>query len=39
MLGAPKAGTTALDKYLSEHPDMFFSYLKEPNYFNKDLSH
>jgi hypothetical protein len=38
ILGAPKAGTTALGQYLSEHPDVFFSYPKEPNYFNTDFS-
>ena len=33
IVGAPKCGTTALAKYLSEHRNIFFSPLKEPNYF------
>lgn len=33
ILGAPKCGTTALSVYLGEHPDIFFSEPKEPNYF------
>lgn len=36
IVGAPKAGTTALSEYLAEHPDIFFSIYKEPNFFNKD---
>jgi hypothetical protein len=38
ILGAPKAGTTALSQYLSEHPDVFFSIPKEPNFFNTDFT-
>jgi hypothetical protein len=33
VVGAPKAGTTALWRYLGEHPDIFMSPLKEPRYF------
>lgn len=36
ILGAPKCGTTALARYLSEHPDAFFSKLKEPGFFATD---
>lgn len=33
VVGATKAGTTALDEYLRQHPDLFFSSAREPNYF------
>lgn len=33
IVGAPKSGTTSLYKYLNEHPNIFMSKLKEPNYF------
>ena len=33
--GAPKAGTTSLYHYLSSHPDVFMSPVKEPDYFDK----
>jgi hypothetical protein len=33
IVGAPKCGTTAWVSYLSTHPDIFFSPLKEPHYF------
>lgn len=33
VIGAPKAGTTALYWYLAEHPEIFMSPLKETNYF------
>lgn len=33
MIGAAKAGTTALYWYLAEHPQVFMSPLKETNYF------
>lgn len=36
IVGAPKAGTTALYHYLSEHPQVFMSEPKEVNYFSKD---
>lgn len=38
ILGAPKCGTTALAMYLDQHPELLFSYPKEPNYFNTDFS-
>lgn len=33
IVGAPKCGTTALAYYLSNHPDIFISNPKEPNFF------
>lgn len=33
IVGAPKCGTTALHRYLSQHPDIYMSEPKEPNYF------
>ena len=32
-MGAPKAGTTSLYKYIERHPDIFMSPVKETNYF------
>ena len=34
---APKCGTTSLSYYLSEHPEIFVSWPKEPHYFCTDL--
>ncbi len=36
ILGAPKCGTTSLASWLSEHPNLFMSPVKEPHYFNTD---
>ncbi len=33
VIGAAKSGTTALHWYLSEHPQVFISKLKDPSYF------
>ncbi len=33
VIGAAKAGTTSLHHYLGQHPDIFMSSVKEPNYF------
>jgi Sulfotransferase domain len=33
IVGAPKCGTTALASYLRDHPDLYLSRVKEPNYF------
>jgi hypothetical protein len=33
VIGAEKAGTTSLCELLSQHPDVFFSNPKEPNFF------
>jgi hypothetical protein len=37
IVGAAKAGTTALYSYLSQHPEVYMSPIKEPNYFSKDV--
>lgn len=36
IVGAMKCGTTAWVEYLSTHPDIFFSKLKEPHHFTTD---
>jgi len=33
VIGAAKAGTTSLYNYLAEHPEIFMSAVKEPNFF------
>ena len=33
IAGTGKAGTTSLHEYLGQHPDIFMSTFKEPNYF------
>ena len=38
IVGAFKAGTTALYEYLRAHPDIFMSVPKEPMYFGADLT-
>ena len=35
VVGAPKAGTSSLARYLSLHPDIHMSSPKEPNFFNE----
>lgn len=37
VVGAAKAGTTALQKNLGEHPDIYFSPIKEPHFFSDDI--
>lgn len=37
IIGVAKAGTTALADLLSQHPGIYFSYIKEPNYFSYQL--
>ena len=37
IVGAAKAGTTALYAYLKQHPQIYMSRIKEPNYFAKDI--
>jgi hypothetical protein len=37
IIGAQKAGTTALNKYLSQHPQIFMCPLKEPQFFSTDV--
>lgn len=36
IIGAQKAGTTSLYEYLKQSPDIYFSEVKEINYFRKD---
>ena len=36
VIGAPKAGTTALHAVLSEHPGLYLSAIKEPKFFLTD---
>ncbi|HET8804230.1 MAG TPA: sulfotransferase, partial [Aequorivita sp.] len=36
-VGAAKAGTTALHAILSQHPEIYMSPVKEPNFFCKDI--
>jgi hypothetical protein len=37
IVGAAKAGTTSLYEYLKQHPGIYFSPVKEPNYFSTDI--
>lgn len=37
IVGAAKAGTTSLFNYLQQHPQIFMSPLKEPNFFGSDI--
>jgi hypothetical protein len=36
VVGAAKAGTTSLYHYLAEHPEVYMSPEKEPNFFSKE---
>jgi hypothetical protein len=38
IVGAFKAGTTALYSYLRQHPQIFMPFLKEPLFFGSDLT-
>src|SRR3954454_2040474 len=35
IVGAPRCGTTSLARYLSAHPDVCFSNIKEPHFFSR----
>lgn len=37
IVGAPKCGTTAMQEYLRQHPDIFMPELKETHHFADDL--
>ncbi|HYL37194.1 MAG TPA: sulfotransferase [Bryobacteraceae bacterium] len=37
IVGAPKAGTTSLYHYLDQHPQIYMSPIKEPNYFATEV--
>jgi hypothetical protein len=39
IVGAAKSGTTSLHEYLGQHPDIFMSAVKEPNYFVTKRGH
>lgn len=38
VIGAGKSGTTSLNEYLKEHPHIFMSTRKEPNFFAYELA-
>lgn len=38
LIGAPKAGTTSLDRLLRAHPDVYLSPIKEPFHFCYDIN-
>lgn len=38
LIGAAKCGTTSIGQWLSQHPDVYTSPIKEPNYFNTDVN-
>lgn len=37
LVGAPKAGTTSLYHYLDQHPQIYMSTIKEPNFFAAEI--
>jgi hypothetical protein len=37
VVGAPKAGSTSLYHYLDQHPEVYMSPIKEPNYFSSEV--
>lgn len=37
LIGAAKCGTTTVDQMLRQHPQVFMSPIKEPNYFSTDI--
>ncbi len=37
IVGAPKSGTSALAKYLGEHPHVFMCSPKEPGFYSSDI--
>jgi hypothetical protein len=37
IVGAPKAGTTSLYRYLDQHPEIYMSAIKEPHYFADEI--
>jgi len=38
IVGAAKSGTTTLAYMLAKHPQLYFSPIKEPNYFSEDIN-
>jgi hypothetical protein len=39
LVGAPKCGTTSMHHYLSQHPDIFMSSVKEPHFLSTDIDY
>jgi hypothetical protein len=37
VVGAPRAGTTAIYDFLAAHPNVYMSPIKEPNYFVREI--
>jgi len=37
IIGAPKCGTTSMAAWLSEHPNVYMSPIKEPHFYSADL--
>jgi hypothetical protein len=37
IVGHPRSGTSSLHSYLDQHPDIFITVIKEPNYFALDF--
>ena len=37
IVGHPRSGTSSLHHYLRQHPDVFMTTIKEPNFFNLDF--
>jgi hypothetical protein len=37
VVGAARAGTTSVGRYLGEHPQVYMSPVKEPSYFARDI--
>lgn len=38
IIGAGKSGTTSIDNYLKQHPQIFIPSVKEPNFFGYELT-
>lgn len=39
IIGAPKCGTTSMAAWLAEHPNIYMAPVKEPHFYNTDLTH
>jgi hypothetical protein len=37
IVGHPRSGTSSLHHYLKQHPDVFMTSIKEPNFFSSDF--
>jgi hypothetical protein len=37
IVGHPRSGTSSLHRYLQQHPDVFMTPIKEPNFFSTDF--